>query len=270
MAKMHEEEDRKSEIYDSLAGPSVDRERILGPARTLDLADLGRLSERNATPVVSNARKFVVPVPALGDAAEPLVYPPGHAQAGQPILDWEGKAKQGKGLVFFNEKDSCWQAVQANGAGVIIINGVTEPLAEGLYGKIETLGGNPQAFSIGDIKEILEFAFGMGLNDVYDSSIDFVRAKMTPARNSDRDRFEMQRYGFVKRDDRDVSFAVAVEGPVKLVNPDTVTPQVFQQGAVIVQTGNSIHGVQPDIFFRDYRHVDGRLIGRLTELVIIA
>ncbi|MEO1446404.1 MAG: hypothetical protein AAFV46_09235, partial [Cyanobacteria bacterium J06635_11] len=72
----------------------------------------------NSTAVMSDAYKFIIPVPAQQEGAEPLVYPEGHAQAGQPIVDYKNRPIGDWGLVFFNAKDQAYQAVVADGNGV--------------------------------------------------------------------------------------------------------------------------------------------------------
>jgi hypothetical protein len=80
--------------------------------RTIAPADL-KVGSDYSTPVISNAQKFVIPVPAFVQGGEPLVYPQSYEKAGQPILDYTGKPLGDRGLVFFNGKDKSWQAVKA-------------------------------------------------------------------------------------------------------------------------------------------------------------
>ena len=89
-----------------------------------------------STSVISNAQKFIIPVPAFGRSGEPLVYPLISDKAGQPILDYTGKPVGDRGLVFFNGKDNSWQAVLGDGEGVVIINEVTREQATKLYQQI--------------------------------------------------------------------------------------------------------------------------------------
>jgi hypothetical protein len=92
--------------------------------RKLVAAEL-RVDATTATPVISSAQKFIIPVPVLAGGGEPLRYPAGHEKAGAQILDFEGKPIGERGLIFFNDKDNTVQAVAGDGEGVVIINEVT-------------------------------------------------------------------------------------------------------------------------------------------------
>ena len=99
------------------------------------------------TEVVSSAQKFIIPVPTFSETGggEDLVYPEGAKDGdgksigGQPITDWKGNPIGGpgeKGVVFFNHKDQSYQAVKADGNGVVILNQVTDEQGKKLQDKI--------------------------------------------------------------------------------------------------------------------------------------
>jgi hypothetical protein len=75
---------------------------------------------------------------------------------------------------------------------------------------------------------------------------------------------EIEAYGLKKRDDRDVCHAVYVPGRFVFEGP-AASPQIFENGGVIVEQGGKFRGVQPDIFLRTYRLQDGRQIASLTS-----
>ena len=99
--------------------------------RTVRAADL-KTGQDSSTAVISNAQKFIIPVPAFKDGGEPLIYPKNQPKAGQTITDYQGKPIGKNGIVFFNFKDQSVQAAAGDGKGVIIINEVTQEQAEKL------------------------------------------------------------------------------------------------------------------------------------------
>ncbi|HIK18254.1 MAG TPA: hypothetical protein IGS53_23620 [Leptolyngbyaceae cyanobacterium M33_DOE_097] len=223
----------------------------------------------NSTPVISNAQKFIIPVPAWAQAGEPLVYPQGSDKAGQVILDYEGKPIGDRGFVFFNGKDKSWQAVSGDGNGVIIINEVTQNQAQQLYQKIQEFQPDPNNLTLAQFKQVIDFAQKqLGLVDMYNSTRTFIKEKMTPAIAGEVPKVngkEVEAYGFKKRDDRDVNQAIYIPGRFVFEGP-AASPQEFAEGGVIVEQGGKMRGVQPDIFVRTYRLSDGRPISAVTDL----
>ena len=224
---------------------------------TITAADLHFDPDRS-TAVISSAQKFVIPVPAFG--GEPLVYPQGHDKSGQPILDFEGRPIGERGLIFFNDKDQSVQAVAGDGQGVVIVNEVTAEQAERLYQKVGSFNPDPDALTPNQLKQVLDYARAdLKLGDMYNSTRTFVRSKMTPALALDGSRVNgkaIEDYGFKKRDDRDICRAVYVAGRFALEGP-AATPQLFEDGGVIVEQGGQHRGVQPEVFVRTYRLVNG-------------
>ena len=227
-----------------------------------------RLGPDNGTAVISDAQKFIIPVPAFGGDGEPLVYPQGHEKAGRPILDYEGKPVGERGLVFFNVKDQAVQAVAGDGDGVIIVNEVTREQAEKLHRKIQSFQQDPSKLTLPQLKEALDYAReDLQLGDMYNSTRSFVKAKMTPAAPGEAPRAaggEIEAYGLMKRDDRDVCHAVYIPGKFVFEGP-AATPQVFANGGVVLEQGGKYRGVQPEVFVRTYRLHDGRPITSATD-----
>ncbi len=218
----------------------------------------------DGTPVISCAQKFVVPVPSFPEGGEPLVYPEDHECAGQPILGWDKSPVGETGIVFWNGKDSCWQAAADDGTHVIIINLVSERDASMLLQRFTGLGG-PHRITLAGFKDFLSQAKELGLTDAYQSDTDYVKAHLTPVLDHALQLgYAGVTMGFVKRDDRDISSAVYVEDPFEFVNTDGVT-QEMPNGGVIVRLDESIHAVQPDIFQQTYLlAIGGKAIGDLT------
>jgi tetratricopeptide (TPR) repeat protein len=224
-----------------------------------------------ATPVISSAQKFVIPVPE--GRGDPLVYPKGAVDAktgvsleGKSIIDWQGQPIGTEGIVFFNGKDRAWQAVRTDGNGVIILNQVSEEQAAKLaaeYRRLQALEG----WNVGSVQKLLTLAASLGLQDRYNSDVSFVTSKMTAIRPTDAVMTIDGRFGFVKRDDRDICQAVYVPRPVTFEGP-AVTPQEFPNGAVIVRQGKDVRGIQPEIFAETYRLAEGgRPIDDISRIV---
>ena len=219
-----------------------------------------------STPVISDAQKFIIPVPAFNGDGEPLVYPKGNPKAGQPILDYEGKPIGKKGIVFFNFKDQSLQAAASDGKSVIIMNEVTQEQAAQLENMIHKLHPDPNRLTLKELKQTLSFAHeNLGLSDMYNSTKSFVREKMTPVLpNEKTDKSKDEFFGLKKRDDRDVNQAIFIEGAFVFEGP-AASPQKFENGGVIVEQGGKMRGVQPDIFMRTYKLADGSPIKSLAK-----
>ncbi len=232
----------------------------------------GQLSFDKASDVVSSAQKFIIPVPtfAATGGGERLVYPEGAKDkggtdlAGQPITDWQGKPIAGpdeRGVVFFNHKDQSYQAVKADGNGVVILNQVTEEQGKKLQSKI---GEDPGKLSLKEFKDALEFAHAeLGVGDMYNSDRDFIKSKMNPMETSETG---VPQYGLYRRDDRDVCQALYIEGSGEFQGP-AATPQKFENGAVIIRQpdakapdGFSYRLIQPDAFVETYKNKNGSAI----------
>ena len=236
-------------------------------ANKITPADL-RFDSRNSTAVISSAQKFIIPVPAFGSSGEPLVYPKGNEKAGKPIPDYEGKPIGKSGLVFFNDKDKTVQAVAGDGQGVIIINEVTQEQADRLHEKIRSFQQDPNKLTLNQLKQVLDFArVELKLGDTYNSTRSFVKTQMTPAVAGEVPRLdgkEIEAFGLKKRDDRDVCQAVYIPGRFIFEGP-AASPQLFENGGVIVEQGGKFRGVQPEIFVRTYLLQDGRQIASVAN-----
>lgn len=220
-----------------------------------------------STAVISQAQKFIIPVPALDSGGEKLIYPPGHKQAGELIKDWQGNPVGKTGIVFFNAKDQSWQAAPGDGNAVIIINEVTEEQGRKIHDKIREFRHNPDDLSLEELKQILTFAREeLRLGDMYNSTRQFVFEKMTPIISGQEpaDNKTGKAFGLMKRDDRDICQAVYIPGTFVFQGP-AASPQVFENGGVLVKQGKDIRGVQPEVFQRTYRHANGRSFHNVVE-----
>jgi len=237
------------------------------PTKILRPEDL-RFGSGLSTLVISQAQKFILPVPAFDNGGEKLDYPINHELAGEPIADWQGNPVGETGVVFFNAKDQAWQAAPGDGSAVIIINEVTEDQATKVIEKIHEFRQDPNALSLRELKQVLAFVREeLALGDMYNSTRQFVAEYMTPAlKNGEASARSItpEAFGLMKRDDKDICQAVYVPGPFLFGGP-TATPQVLKDGGVLIQQGDSIRGVQPDVFQRTYRHADGRIIHNVPD-----
>ena len=235
---------------------------------TVDPEDL-QFGDGASTPVISKAQKFVIPVPAFEDGGEPLVYPADSSQAGNPILDYEGKPIGERGLVFFNQADQTVQAVAGDGEGVIIINEVTTDQADALHRHILTLNPDPAQLTLEQLRQALTFAQeDLDLGDMYNSNRSFIEENMSSIDTwamANNDPQSDPLYGFKKRDDRDIGQAVYIPGRFEFAGP-AATPQLFENGGVIVQQQEEFRGVQPDVFLRTYSFSDGQPIAEASDL----
>lgn len=221
----------------------------------------------NSTAVVSEAYKFVIPVPDLGEAAEPLVYPSGHAQAGEPIVDYKGQKIGDRGLVFFNDKDQAYQAVLADGSGVIIINEVQPEQAIKIDEKVRSLASNPGTLLFDHIKVVLAYArIELSLSDAYNSTRSYVAEKLTAIDLKKMPRSDSLEpyYGLKKRNNEDIYHAIYVPDSFTLKGI-TATEQMFPKGGIVLEHQGESWGVQPEVFISTYRLADGQPINLEQE-----
>lgn len=228
--------------------------------------------------VVSNAQKFVIPVPTF--EGEALIYPEGAKDkdgksiAGNPIVDWQGQPIGEKGVVFFNPKDQAWQAVKSDGQGVVILNQVTEPQGQKLIAKIKDLtGGDPSLLSLDQFKDVLSFAtseVGWEKPDMYNSDRDFIKKKMNALEATDTG---IAQFGLFRRDDRDVCKALLAEGPAEFQAPTSggvlVKQPIGEEGGVLLRQPDGkaflFRKIDIEAMQETYTHKDGRKLS-VSEL----
>ena len=127
------------------------------------------------------------------------------------------------------------------------------------------MASDPRSLSLYQIKTVLEYAMlELGVKDMYNSDTGFISKNMTPVGDGQ----STPGWGHMKRDDRDICLAASIPGQVIFEGP-AATPQVFDEGCILVKQGESLRGVQPNIFFRTYKRADGRAI-RAEELPQLA
>ncbi len=112
---------------------------------TADQIDFG---PDKSTPVVSDTLRFVIPVPVFEGGGEPLV-PPDGAEA---FTDWEGKPITGRGVVFYNPDDRCYQAAHGDGSEVVIFGLITRHEARQLAAEAAKLAADPNRLTLAQFK----------------------------------------------------------------------------------------------------------------------
>ncbi|GLU51541.1 hypothetical protein Dfri01_10020 [Dyadobacter frigoris] len=256
ISHLQNKQDIAKHTTDSVADSTI---RIVRPS------DL-KLGNGYGTAVISNAQKFVIPVPELKEKGELLIYPKNHRRRGEPIEYPESSGSLGRGIVFYNFKDKTIQAAIGDGKNVIIINEVTQEQAQELNLKITKLHPKVNDLSLKDLKQIISYAHHqLGLSDMYNSTRVFVNQNMISILpNVDPNIKVDSAYGFKMRDNRTVNRAIYIPGKFLFEGP-AATPQRFYNGGVIVEQNGKMRGVQPKIFIRTYLLANGKSIKSLNR-----
>lgn len=223
---------------------------------TADQIDFG---PEASTPVVSDTLRFVIPVPAFEGGGEPLVPPEGSG----PFLDWAGKPIAGRGVVFFNPDDRCYQAAQGDGNEVVIFGLISHHEARQLAAEAAKLAADPNRLTLAQFKALLQFAAeDMGQIAIYNSaraSVESTMVRVGPDTG-------IADYGLYRRSGQDLCDAVFVPGDGVFQGP-AATPQEFTDGAVIIRQGDDVRLVQTSSFEATYKHPDGQAIS-VSELAV--
>lgn len=223
---------------------------------TADQIDFGPAA---STPVVSDTLRFVIPVPAFEGGGEPLTPPDGD----EAFSDWAGKRITGRGVVFYNPDDRCYQAARGDGTEVVIFGLITAREARQLAAAVERLAPDPNNLTLAQFKAVLTFADQeLGQIAIYNSTRESVAHAMTRVGHDTG----IPAYGLYRRSGQDLCDAVFVPGDGVFQGP-AATPQAFTDGAVIIRQGDDIHLVQTTSFEATYKHPDGREI-HISELAV--
>jgi len=210
------------------------------------------LSDSASTLVYSDSLRFILPVPKLEGGGEPLDPPRGERADGS-FKDRNGRTIEGRGIVFFNPADDCWQVARGNGAAVIIIAPVTEDKGDALMAKVRSLSHDPEQLTLEQLKAIIRYAIdNLKMRAAFDSTRAYVAKRMTPV-----DPAAPPGLGLHRRKVHDYCYAVFVPGAGRFLGP-AATPQVFKTGAVILRQGEDVRLLQPNWFATHYRFPDGR------------
>ncbi len=223
---------------------------------TADQIDFG---PKASTPVVSDTLRFVIPVPAFEGGGEPLTPPKG----AEPFSDWAGKPITGRGVVFYNPDDRCYQAAHGDGSEVVIFGLITRREASQLAAETAKSASDPNRLTLPQFKALLDFAaHDLGQIAIYNAARASVENTMVRA-GADTG---IADYGLYRRSGQDLCDAVFVPGDGVFEGP-AATPQTFTGGAVVVHQGGDVHLVQTTSFEATYKHPDGRPI-QVSELAV--
>lgn len=242
---------------------------LAGETKSIPTITAENINWDKGAEVVSSAQKFVIPVPQFPGGGEALVYPDGAKDkdgndiGGKPIVDWQGQPIGEQGVVFFNPKDNAWQAVKADGQGVVIMNQMSEEQGKAI---MEKVGGDPSKLTLEGFKEVLSFAVSQGCGDMYNSDRGFISKKMNALETMDSG---VPQYGMFRRDDRDVCKVVFADGPSEFTaltsGGVTVKQEIPDEGAIILRQpdgkGGFLHRkIENQAFEETYRMKDGSKI----------
>jgi hypothetical protein len=178
-------------------------------------------------------------------------------------MDWDGNPIVGRGVVFFNPDDRCYQAAHGDGHEVVIFSPITPGQAARLAAKAASFAADPNNMALAEFKAVLHFArYDLRIHAMYNSTQHAVAGTMSRAGPN----VGIAGYGLFRRDREDLCLAVFVPGEGVFVGP-AATPQQFDHGAVIVSLGDDIRLVQPPAFEATYKHADGRPL-KVSELAV--
>ncbi len=222
-------------------------------------ADQIDFAPHRSTPVVSDTLRFILPVPAFEDGGEPLEPPHG----AEPFRDRSGEPICGRGIVFFNPDDHCYEVARGDGECVIILSPITARQASRLAAKVSEFAADPNHLSLVQLKAVLHFAeHELEIAAQYNATRAFVASALIRAAPFTG----IDAFGLHRRSRLDVCYAVFVPGPGAFIGP-AATPQKFDDGAVIVRHGEDVHLVQRPVFEATYKHASGRPV-RVAHLAV--
>mgnify|MGYP000120110282 CR=1 FL=1 len=219
----------------------------------LPLLQVSSIDFKKAIPVVNRTKRFIIFIPHLPGGGEPMVYPEESEFSGEWI-----KKKNDYGVVFFNGKDSAWQAAKGNGKEAIIINDVTEEQSGQLYNKLLKLTVNKDDLNLDKIKSLLDFASqDLGIVDFYNKQKFSIHRDMKVVKPNNAFYMEVTK--------KDVHKALYVPDAFSFNGP---VLQKFPKGAVLVSKGKFSWGVDTNVFLRSYRALIGgreRVLGTVDD-----
>ena len=226
------------------------------------------LSPEATTAVIpTDTLRFVIPVPEMTGKPfrQPDLLPNGSANpdAGKPLVNWKGETIPGEGFVFFNYKDNCWQAVNTDGTGIIIFNGISDDSAAKLHGIVTSLVSHPRELTEAKLNNLLNVAAACGFGDRYNSDVTYAAGNLKQATDAPRSRDGevVPHYGIHSRT-KDICYALFIPGEGIAYQEGTASPQVSEENGlvVLIRKEGSTSAVQPSVFSTSYRLATGEVI----------
>jgi hypothetical protein len=200
----------------------------------------------NSTEVIGAGTRYII-FPGRFEG-KPILDP----DHGTLIKDWNNNTIEGSGFVFKNKKDNALQSIKDNGTSVIIINSCDEIKAKLIDEKITKYHkiNKSENIKMEQIIEILEYINNdLELIDVYDSDTNYVINKLEKLNNG----------LYIKIAENNICKAIYLNGKGSFEGP-AITPQRFENGAVIINDGKETRLVQTDVFLKTYLDTNGNKI----------
>lgn len=184
-----------------------------------------------------------------------------HPKAGKPVEDWQGKPELNqdgsvpKAAMFFNYDDPKFQRVESTSDNVVLFNRPSAAQGQQLEDQIKALGGPAKINTPAKLDEFLAFAKKIGLDDRYDSDINYAGSKLTAVSDVSTGKAGVG----VRLRAKEMVTAVLVEGPAKVGDVS-----IDKDGAFFVLAGGDqemgkrdIRHVTPEAFKAPYQAADG-------------
>jgi hypothetical protein len=187
-----------------------------------------------------------------------------HPKAGQPLEDWRGRPildRDGSvpcGVVFFNYEDAIWEGVRSSGDGILIFNRPTPEQSQQMQAYVAGRGGLAALCSVEHVRQLLQHAQHIGLDDRYNSTRAYAARSLTVVADAATG---IPAYGLHLRTNEMVP-AVFVPGPAR-VGDLGLGPEggVFLLIARDTETGRrDVRSVSPAAFADTYTADDGSSI----------
>lgn len=228
------------------------------------------LQTGQGTKVVASAKKFVIPVPNLGNEGQSLVIPRGREDSFQPLRYGSGSPMRGRGLVLWNRFDSAWKAVVGNGKGALIVNEVPEEEAARLFRRLEGYENSGRLSHV-ELRDFIRYARRRGLVNIYGTQRTIIRRYFVPVDPARLVlRLSEHEYGWMRRDPSKHSLAIYIRGPFSFQDPSS-TAQVMHDGGILMwHKGSSPWAIDPTLFMRTYELAgpsDARSIHNLEQQI---
>jgi hypothetical protein len=210
-----------------------------------------QISFENAAVLLNRSKRFVLPIPELPDGGEDLICPDGPQQGTAIYLNEDGSVQ--KGIVFYNHTDSGWQGVQGNGKEAIIINDLTEEQQNKLLVKINQIAPDIANISPSQIQAVLKYAREeLKLGDMFDKGLESISRQMrfVDLSRSSPDLGNARTFlGYMEVSKNDEHRAVRIDRGFYLDGP---VRQRYQNGAVVVKSGEYVWGVDKGVIQRNW------------------
>jgi hypothetical protein len=213
----------------------------------LPLLDPSTLDFTSASPYVNRTKRFIVPVPALPEGGEALIFPEGSPKAGQPMKLQSDGVTPARGIVFFNGTDLAWQAARGDGTGVIIVNDIDRQMADQLARELSELQQLPVTQQLDGIKALLHFAHSkLGITDFFNSNVDAVRDSTSVIDPNNPHYVQV-----AKKTEHKLAYVAdgfSLKGAVD---------HVYPHGGMVITDGKYTWGIDTQVFLRNFRRKEG-------------